>query len=149
MLGVQEMKKRPQVLISGSLPAQKFRFKEDDFSVQISLENDSKFWWRFEKSDIGKPLIITDFMPGSQGDETMAAALFQVVSSRSERPLDVIFHDLTPQTMSAAEYRIALIHIAQTIRTWCEIASGELGCRLEKADLSDFRGKARYTVRFE
>lgn len=126
-----------------------FAFGEDDFSIKLSLPEDPMFWWRVEKRSPSEGMLVTDFSPGSQSDTTMAHALARLILSQEVMPREVIFHDLVPSDTDPGTYGLALTKAAQSAQAWCGKACELLGTRIKGEEMSDYRGKARYSVTLE
>lgn len=123
--------------------------REDDFSVNLTLDDDPKFWWRVEKTH-DDTVLITDFMPGAQDDQTMAATLVNLITEDGTAfPLTVIFHNLVPGALEPAAYRLRLNEVAQSVDRWSCLAAKQIGVSLAETQCQTYRGKARMVVTFE
>ncbi|WP_299891833.1 hypothetical protein [uncultured Ruegeria sp.] len=138
--------------LSSALPTPerpKLTFQQDEFSVKLTLTDDPKFWWRVEKTN-GDTLLITDFMPGAQNDQTMAIALKNLMAQSGQTPpLTVIFHDLVPGSPEPGAYRIRLNDVAQSLERWSHIAADLMNLSLADTELQSHRGKSRMIVTFK
>lgn len=76
----------------------KLQTRSDDFSYQVSAENDQRFWFRLERK-LNRD-VITDFNPGSLHHDDAGAALTMCYEHLGLRPQQtVVFRDI----MSSAD----------------------------------------------
>jgi len=138
--------------LSSTLPRPerpKLTFQQDDFSFKLTLTDDPKFWWRVEKTN-DNTLLITDFIPGAQNDDTMATALKNLMAHSGQTPpLTVIFHDLVPGSPEPGAYRIRLNEVAQSVDRWSHLAADLMNLSLGDTELQSYRGKSRMIVTFK
>lgn len=94
---------------------------QDEFSVRVASTVDDRFWIRVELPP-GACVVVTDAMPGSQSDETMAAGLAAALrTAGAENSTILIFRDVVPNPPEdPAQARLYLHETVVRIRCWGE-----------------------------
>lgn len=125
------------------LPSIGFMYRADDFSFQISLPDDPRFWWRTEFSNDPEVIVITDFSSGEQTDSVMGLALTTILRKRcpAVKSTLVTFQDLHPQSSYSTLSKIQTRKKVAQIIHWLRFAATALELNFFDGNVASRRGK--------
>jgi hypothetical protein len=118
-----------------------FQVRHDDFSVQVSCKQDTKFWFRLEQAH--EQDNITDFFLGGF-DPALAGDLLAMCYKSIGRPprSRLVFGDIlssqpgNPQAVDSARLRFEEYTKAMLAHYGCSVGSANIASRRGKFDLA-------------